>query len=79
MSNLPKLKVTWRLLGREGEETTCDLEQMQDVFDNRMVVFTLEEGEMLRTYEDLVELVAQDRYKDKEFLAILVTTVAGGG
>jgi hypothetical protein len=81
MSNLPKLKVKWWSLGSQDEETTCDFEEAKDViFGNSNWVLAFAEGEMISSYEELVKLAAQDRYKDKEVLNVtLIIPAIGGG
>ncbi|GAG37831.1 unnamed protein product [marine sediment metagenome] len=77
MSKLPKLKVK-RYYGDPPEETR-DFEQAQYMlFDDQSVV--LVEDQITRSYEELVELATQDRYKDKEFLEVLLfPSFIGGG
>jgi len=84
MSNLPKLKVRWWSLVSEEEETTCDFEQAKDIVfgsrSSRMWAFALAEGEMINSYEELIQLAAQDQHKNKEVLNVtLIVPVIGGG
>ena len=80
MSNLPKLKVKWWSLGSQEEETTCDFEQAKDiVFGNRMWAVALAEGQVINSYEELVQLAAQDQHKDKEVLNVMLIVPAIGG
>jgi hypothetical protein len=37
------------------------------------------EGEVIRTYEELVQMASQDRFKDREFLEVQMETVIAGG
>jgi hypothetical protein len=74
MSKLPKLKV--KFLGLR--------EEMRDFEQGKYLLFSdsvliLVEGQVVRSYEELVQLAAQDRYKDKESLEVLITTAAAGG
>jgi len=80
MSKLPKLKVKWWSLDGE-EEGTFDFEQAKDViFGNRGWAIAFAEGEMVRSYEELLRLAAQDKHKNKEVLNItLLVPVVGGG
>ena len=74
MSNLPKLKVK----SISGEEIR-DFEQGKYLpFCDYVLI--LVEGKVINSYEEFVQLVAQDRYKDKEFLEVtLMPLVMGGG
>jgi len=75
MSNLPKLKVNKLPSGEEIR----DFEQGKYLpFCDYVLV--LVEGEIINSYEELVQLAAQDCYKDKEFLEVtLMPLVMGGG
>ncbi|MDH5695983.1 MAG: hypothetical protein OEZ00_05190 [Dehalococcoidia bacterium] len=81
MSELPKLKVKWWTLGSAEEKTTCDFEQAKDiVFGNSPAILVFAEGEMINSYEELVQLAAQDQHKDKEVLnvTLLISDTSGG-
>lgn len=82
MSQLPKLKVKWWSLGCAEEETTCDFEQAKDIVfgSNSPATLVFAEGEMVNSYEELAQVAAQDRYKDKEALnvALLIAEIGGG-
>jgi len=81
MSELPKLKVKWWSLGCAEEETTCDLEQARDiVFGKNTATLVFAEGEMINSYEELVQVAAQEQHKDKETLnvSLLVAAIGGG-
>jgi hypothetical protein len=79
MSKLPKLKIKFRF-GYPGEDI-CELEQAKYRFDfggGRVLVVV--EGQLMNSYDELVQLAAQDDYKDKEFLEVLLLpAVVGGG
>ena len=80
MSELPKINVKWWTLGSPDEETTCSLKQAKEViFGNRPAVLVFVEGEMINSYEELVQ-AAQERYKGKEVLnvALVVADISGG-
>jgi len=80
MSRFPKLKVKWWSLEGQQEET-CAFEQAKDIiFGNRAWSIALAEGEMIKSYEELVQLAALDQHKDKEVLNVtLIVPVIGGG
>jgi len=78
MSKLPKLKVrrTWNPV-----EETHDLEQARHLLFSRGVeMLVIAEGQVVSSYEELVQLAAQDAYKDKESLEVVMTPLwpAGG-
>lgn len=81
MPELPKLRVKWWSLGSPDVETTCNLEQAKEiVFGNRPAVLVFLEGEMVNSYEELVQLATQERNKGKEVLNVaLVVMEIGGG
>ena len=81
MPKLPKLKVKWWSIGYAEEETICDFEQAKEVvFGHGLDIIVSVEGQMIASYEELVQLVAQEQYKDKEALeVILVATAIPGG
>jgi hypothetical protein len=75
ISKLPKLMI--KIFGHPGEDV-CELEQAGYLFnfDDRMIMV---EGQRVYSYDDLVRLAAQDKYKNTEFLEIVVLpTIVGG-
>jgi len=79
MSNLPRLKVKWWSLGGGQEETICSLEEAKEIiFGDRAWTIALAGGEMVSSYEELVQ--AADQHKDKEVLDVtLIVPVISGG
>jgi len=76
MSKLPKLKVKL-LIGRMSEDVR-DFEQAKYLpFCQHVQIFV--EGQLINSYEELVQLAAQDSYKAKESLEVVVTSAIGGG
>ena len=78
MSKLPKLKLkrTWNPV-----EETHDLEQSRHLLFNRGAdMLVIVEGQMVFSYDELLQLAAQDNYKDKESLEVIMTPLwpAGG-
>jgi len=77
MSKLPKLKVkrTWNPV-----EETHDLEQARHLlFSREADMLVMVEGQTVNSYEELVQLAAQDNYKDKEFLEVVLAPLWPGG
>ncbi len=79
MSKLPKLKVTDCSGYGAPKQEIIDFEQARDLLDFDSTVQVIVEGQVLADYDELVQLAAQDRYKDKEFLKVEVMEMIGGG
>ncbi len=76
MSKLPKLKV--RGFSWDASEEIRDFEQGKYLpFCEHICIVV--EGEVILSYEQLVQLAAQDEYKDKEFLEVELLPLTGGG
>ena len=76
MTELPKLKVTG--LGWDVSEEIQDFKQDKHFHFGHDVIIVAE-GEVIRSYDDLVQLVAQERYKDKKFLEVMFLPIIVGG
>lgn len=77
MSKLPKLKV--KCAFAHPVEQTCDLEQAKElVFGHGPGILVIVEGQLVRSYEELVKLAAQPCYKDKELLEVMVAPAPRG-
>ena len=78
MSKLPKLKV--KLPFGYPNEDICELEQSKYRFSYGGEVLVVVEGQVVNSYEELVQLVKQEDYKNKEFLEVtLLPAIVGGG
>lgn len=77
MSKLPKLRVNWPVGGYPSEDIR-DFEQAK-YFPFGGQVFILVEGQLINSYEELVQLATQECYQDKEFLEVLLAEPIGGG
>jgi len=77
MSEFPKLKVTHLIDGQRSEEI-FDFEQAPHFLFNYDVIVAVE-GEVVRTYEELVQLATRDNFKDRDFLEVQMETVIAGG
>ena len=77
MSKLPKLQVK-RTFGYPLEETR-DFEQAK-YFPFCQHIIIMVENQVINSYEELVQLVAQAPYKDQESLEVVMTPLwpAGG-
>ena len=76
MSKLPKLKVYWGSWGKKAE--IYDFEEVRhlDIFSGNIVVV---EGQVINSYDELAQLAAQERYRDRELLEVLTVVAVGGG
>ena len=78
MSRLPKLKI--KLPFGNSDEDICELEQAKYRFTYGQEGLVVVEGQVVNSYEELVQLASRDDYKDKEFLEVeLLPTLPGGG
>jgi len=77
MYEFPKLKVTHLIDGQRSEEM-IDFEQAPHFLFNYDVIVAVE-GEVIRTYEELVQLASRDRFRDRDFLEVQMETVIAGG
>ena len=78
MSKLPKLKV--KLPFGDTVQDVCELEQARYRFSYGQETLVVVEGQVVNSYEELVQLASRDEYKDKEFLEVqLLENLPGGG
>jgi hypothetical protein len=76
MSHLPKIKI--KLPSVNPDEYICDLEQANEFLDFGQGVF-LVEGQGVHSYDELVRVATQDKYKDAEFIVVeLLQPIVGG-
>jgi len=78
MSKLPKLKVQ-SPFGSGNEGDICNLEQARHRFDYGSESVVLVDGQVVNSYEELTQVVTQERYKDKEFLEVVLLPLIAGG
>ena len=85
MSELPKLKIKKHFGGYPLEERICDFEQARDFLANYWHsehwagALVGVDGQLIHSYEELVQLATQDCYKDKELIEVGIYPQAGGG
>ena len=72
---MPKLLV--KVFGDPGEDI-CELEEARYllVFADRIVVV---DGQDVHSYEELVKVVSQDKYRDQEFVEVVQIPAIQGG
>ena len=74
MSKLPKLKLTMP----NGHEEIRDIKEDDSIYSN-WTMLVLAGGQVVNSYEELVQLASQDQYKDKEFLEVTIIPFIEGG
>jgi len=80
MSKLPKLKVKMP----SGNEEIHEFEESKSSFPNWaiqgiLVLIEGQERQVVKSYEELVNMVAQNQYKDREFLEMVLLPFIDGG
>ena len=72
---MPKLLV--KVFGDPGEDI-FELEETRVLFDfaNQIVVI---DGKNIRSYEELVAVASQERYRDQEFIEVVQIPAVMGG
>ena len=73
---LPKLKVDG--LGWDVSKEICDFEQAK-YFPYTEELVIVAEGHVIQSYEDLVRLIDEGRFKDKELLEVSFLPIIVGG
>ena len=76
MSHLPKLKI--KLPSGNPDEYIYDLEEARDVLNFSEGVFVVD-GQWIHSYNEIINLARQDRFKDREFIEVEWLHVMGGG
>jgi PDZ domain-containing secreted protein len=74
-SQMPKLLV--KVFGDPGEDI-CELEDAKYFlsFADRIIVV---DGQDIRSYDELVKIVSQEKYKDQELIEVVqIPAIAGG-
>ena len=77
MSRFPKLRITHSIDGQLSREI-IDFEQAPHFLFHYDVIVAVE-GEVIRTYDDLVKLASRECFRDREFLDVQIETVIAGG
>ena len=75
MARSPKLVI--KPFGNQSEYV-CDLEEARNYlnFDSGVILI---EGRMIHSYEEFVQVAAQDKYKNMESIeVVLLPTITGG-
>jgi hypothetical protein len=76
MSRLPRLKI--KLPAGNLDEYIYDLEEARDVLNFSEGVFIVD-GQWVHSYNEIVNLARQERFKDREFIEVEWLQVMGGG
>ncbi len=78
MPELPRLKVTTHWVDAQPTEQVLDFEQARLLlFDYGNIVVV--EREVVRSYEELVRLASQDRFKGRTYLDVELERIVAGG
>lgn len=78
MDTLPRLKI--RLPSQNEEPEICSLEEAGYRFNwGREPFLIVVEGQFINSYDDLLELARQDRFKGKLFLEVEIQPLLAGG
>ena len=76
MTLVPKLRII--LPTDKPSEEFCELEQAKYRFNFDDGVIMVE-GQTVHSYDELVEIAIQDKYRNKEFLDVVLLQVIEGG
>jgi len=74
MSKLPKLKLKMP----DEHEVIRNFEDAENLLVD-LELLAVVEGQLIYSYEELVQLATEDAYKDKEFLEIMLVPYLMGG
>jgi hypothetical protein len=78
MSEVPKLRI--KSTSQKVAEEVCTLEQMKYRFNwGHEPFLILVEGQVIGSYEELIELAKRDRFENREFLEAEVQNILVGG
>jgi hypothetical protein len=72
---MPKLVI--KVFGDPGEDV-CELDEARYFlnFNNRLVVI---EGKDIHSYAELVQVISQERFRDREFIEVVQVPPVEGG
>ena len=72
---MPKLLI--KAFGDPGEDI-CELEDAKYLFNvaNQLIVI---DGQLVRSYDELVKIAAQEKYKDQELIEVIQIPAISGG
>ena len=76
INRLPKIKI--KLPPGYPEEEAFDLEEARDRLNFERGVVAVD-GQRVPSYVELVRLASQDKYKNKEYIEVVVALFAAGG
>jgi len=78
MPRMPRLRI--RLLSEVATEDTCTLEEAESRFNwGREPFVIVAENQAIGSYQDLVDLAKEERFRDKEFLDVELQPILIGG
>ena len=77
MSKFPRLRITHSIDGQLSREI-IDFEQAPHFLFHYDVIVAVE-GEVIKSYDELIELASRDCFREREFLDVQIETVIAGG
>ena len=88
MAKSPKLKIK-NYIKRPLEEKICNLKEGEDILQVYLpknyktgdiaAALIAVEGQRIHSYDELIKIVNQDFYKDREFIEVMIHAAFGGG
>ena len=73
MAHLPKIKIKL-----PSGEYVFELNEARQYLDFNEGVY-MAEGQGIQSFDDIIRIASQDKYKDKEFIVVEWLQVVGGG
>jgi hypothetical protein len=77
MTEFPKLKVTHWIDGQRSQDI-LDFEQAPYFLFNYDVIVAVE-GEVIKSYEELVQVASRESFRNRDFIDVQIETVISGG
>jgi len=76
MSSLPKLRI--KLPGTDREEYICTLEEARTIIKFDEAIFMVE-GQGVHSYDALVNVALQDKFRGREYIEVVWLHMVDGG
>ena len=72
---MPKLLI--KIFGDPGEDM-CELEEAKYLIDFSSQIIVID-GQHIRSYEELVQIASQEKYRNQEFIEVVQVPAVTGG